>query len=207
MIKQKSFFFLDFFHEKWPKWGPKGSKMRFKLSFEIVHEPCSIRNVIRSIIWSFLEHQNGAPGAPKWSSGDPFWSSFLIKNGDDANLDIRYHFGCFLGKDINGCRFYFWDGIQNLEFLAFYIRPFLSSVCAFIFQAKQHITNPNVECLRIPDSKSKLGMLKNSEFGILSIVYLAPPLSSVCASIFHVRWHVKHPNSECLTIPNSEFLA
>ena len=144
MIKQKSFFFPDFFHEKWPKWGPKGSKMRFKLSFEIVHEPCSIRNVIRSIIWSFLEHQNGAPGAPKWSSGDPFWSSFLIKNGDDVNLDIRYHFGCFLGKDINGCRFYFWDGIQNLEFLAFYIRPFLSSVCASIFQAKQHITNPNL---------------------------------------------------------------
>jgi len=74
-----------------------------------------------------------------------------------------------LGEDINGCRFYFWDGIQNLEFLAFYIRPFLSSVCASIFQAKQHITNPNVECLRIPDSKSKLGMLKNSEFEFLAL--------------------------------------
>ena len=85
---------------------------------------------------------------------------------------------CFLGKDINGFRFYFWDGIQNWEFLAFYIRPFLSSVCASIFQAKQHITNPNLECLRIPNSKSKLGMLKNSEFLAL---YIWPLLSLLFA--------------------------
>ena len=38
-------------------WGPSSPCINSKS----LREPCSIRNVIRSIIWSLPEHQNGAP--------------------------------------------------------------------------------------------------------------------------------------------------
>ena len=88
MIKQKSFFCSRFLSRKVTEMRSKGLQNEVQIEF-----PNRSRTVFDTK--RHPKHHLVVPGAPKWSSGDPFWSSFLIKNGDDVNLDIRYHFGCF----------------------------------------------------------------------------------------------------------------